>query len=44
MSERFEGATHYTEKALYKVLTTDIVPIITAELRVCRPLFEHIMT
>ncbi|KAH7912308.1 hypothetical protein BJ138DRAFT_1148631 [Hygrophoropsis aurantiaca] len=33
ISERFEKATHYAEKALYKTLITDIVPIITAELR-----------
>jgi hypothetical protein len=34
IAERFEKATHYTEKALYKVLTIDIVPVITAELKV----------
>ncbi|KAG5641076.1 hypothetical protein DXG03_006066 [Asterophora parasitica] len=33
IAERFEKATHYTEKALYKVLTRDIVPVITEELR-----------
>ncbi|KIM84771.1 hypothetical protein PILCRDRAFT_817567 [Piloderma croceum F 1598] len=33
VAERFEKATHYTEKALYKVLAVDIVPIITAELK-----------
>src|SRR5712671_5067525 len=32
--ERFEGATHYAEKALYKLLSKHIVPEITAELRV----------
>jgi site-specific DNA-cytosine methylase len=32
--ERFEGATHYAERALYKVLSQQIVPAITAELRV----------
>lgn len=31
---RFEKATHYSEKALYKVLSHDIVPIATQELRV----------
>ncbi|KAF8274826.1 hypothetical protein EI94DRAFT_1768633 [Lactarius quietus] len=31
--ERFEGATHYAEKALYKILSQQIVPAITAELR-----------
>ncbi|KAI0249853.1 hypothetical protein BJV78DRAFT_632094 [Lactifluus subvellereus] len=31
--ERFEGATHYSEKALYKLLSQHIVPAITAELR-----------
>lgn len=33
IAERFEKATHYSEKALYKVLTVDIVPVITAELK-----------
>ena len=32
--ERFEGATHYAEKALYKLLSQHIVPAIVAELRV----------
>ncbi|KAI9451079.1 hypothetical protein BJY52DRAFT_1125459 [Lactarius psammicola] len=31
--ERFEGATHYAEKALYKLLSQQIVPTIAAELR-----------
>ncbi|KAH8981590.1 hypothetical protein EDB86DRAFT_3086957 [Lactarius hatsudake] len=31
--ERFEGATHYAEKALYKLLSQQIVPAIIAELR-----------
>ncbi|KAF8501453.1 hypothetical protein F5888DRAFT_1232099 [Russula emetica] len=31
--ERFEGATHYTEKALYKLLSQHIAPTIIAELR-----------
>ncbi|KAH9178342.1 hypothetical protein EDB89DRAFT_2064118 [Lactarius sanguifluus] len=31
--ERFEGATHYAEKALYKLLSQEIVPAIIAELR-----------
>lgn len=30
---RFENVVHYAEKALYKVLSQNIVPIITAELR-----------
>lgn len=34
IAERFEKGTHYTEKALYKVLVNDIVPVITEELRV----------
>ncbi|KAH7884569.1 hypothetical protein F5I97DRAFT_1929415 [Phlebopus sp. FC_14] len=33
ISQRFESATHYAEKALYKVLSQGIVPIIAAELR-----------
>ncbi|KAJ7844367.1 hypothetical protein B0H14DRAFT_2278678, partial [Mycena olivaceomarginata] len=33
IAERFEKGTHYTEKALYKVLTKEIVPVITEELR-----------
>jgi len=32
--ERFEGAMHYAEKALYKLLSQHIVPAIVAELRV----------
>lgn len=36
--ERFEGATHYAEKALYKLLSQHIVPAIIAELRVSRSL------
>jgi hypothetical protein len=36
VAKRFEKATHYTEKALYKVLAVDIVPVITAELKVSR--------
>ncbi|KAH9958538.1 hypothetical protein BC827DRAFT_1261223 [Russula dissimulans] len=31
--ERLEGATHYAEKALYKLLSQHIVPEITAELQ-----------
>ncbi|OJA10917.1 hypothetical protein AZE42_08233 [Rhizopogon vesiculosus] len=31
--EQFEKATHYAEKSLYKVLTQNIVPVVTAELR-----------
>ncbi|KAI0956478.1 hypothetical protein AcV7_006869 [Taiwanofungus camphoratus] len=33
IAERFEQATHYLEKALYKVLSQHIVPAVTAELR-----------
>ncbi|KAF9533716.1 hypothetical protein CPB83DRAFT_405954 [Crepidotus variabilis] len=33
ISEQFEKATHYTEKALYKVLVNEIVPFVTEELR-----------
>ncbi|KAK0480265.1 hypothetical protein IW261DRAFT_1477011 [Armillaria novae-zelandiae] len=33
IAERWQNATHYAEKALYKVLTTSIVPVITEELR-----------
>ena len=36
--ERFEGATHYTEKALFKLLSQHIVPAIVAELQVSRSL------
>lgn len=35
IAERFEKATHYAEKALYKTLVNDIVPFVTRELRVC---------
>ncbi|TFY50123.1 hypothetical protein EVG20_g11707, partial [Dentipellis fragilis] len=33
IAERFEKATHYAEKALYKVLSQHLVPAITTELR-----------
>ncbi|KAJ6570295.1 hypothetical protein DFH09DRAFT_1154608 [Mycena vulgaris] len=33
IAERFENGTHYTEKALHKVLVKQIVPVITEELR-----------
>lgn len=33
IARRFENATHYAEKALYRVLSHSIVPIITTELR-----------
>ncbi|KAF8802419.1 hypothetical protein BYT27DRAFT_7112212 [Phlegmacium glaucopus] len=33
IAARFEKATHYSEKALYKVFSHDIVPIATQELR-----------
>ena len=34
IAERFEKATHYHEKALYKMLNDFIIPPITGELRV----------
>jgi hypothetical protein len=34
IAERFDNSKHYTEKAFYKVLVNDIVPLVTAELRV----------
>lgn len=34
VAERFQNATHYTEKALYKTLINDIVPFIVQELKV----------
>lgn len=34
IAERFENSKHYAEKAFYKVLVNDIVPFVTAELRV----------
>ncbi|KAF7330390.1 DALR-1 domain-containing protein [Mycena venus] len=33
IAERFERGSHYTEKALYKALAKEIVPVITEELR-----------
>ncbi|OJT13886.1 hypothetical protein TRAPUB_9555 [Trametes pubescens] len=33
VAEPFANATHYLEKALYKVLTQNVVPYVTAELR-----------
>jgi hypothetical protein len=39
IAERFAKATHYLERALYKVLVNDIVPDVTAELRVNLPSF-----
>ena len=38
VADRFANATHYLEKALYKTLTQHIVPVVTAELRVCSQL------
>jgi len=35
IAQQFAKATHYTEKALHKVLSQSIVPMVTAELRVC---------
>ncbi|CCM04690.1 uncharacterized protein FIBRA_06876 [Fibroporia radiculosa] len=33
IAERFDKATHYLEKALYKMLTQHVVPAVTAELK-----------
>ena len=47
IAERFAHATHYAEKALYKLLAQHLVPAITAELRVRRTprrLTAHILT
>jgi hypothetical protein len=41
--ERFEGATHYSEKALYKLLSQQIVPAITAELSVSFIIFIQVV-
>lgn len=35
IAQQFEKATHYAEKALYKALSQNIMPTVTAELRVC---------
>jgi len=35
IAELFEKATHYSEKALYKILVNEIVPGVTEEMRVC---------
>ena len=40
IGQQFEKATHYAEKALHKVLSQSIVPIVTAELRVCFIYFQ----
>ena len=40
IGEQFEKATHYAEKALHKVLSQSIVPVVTAELRVCFVYFQ----
>ena len=34
IAERFGNATHYSEKALYKLLKNHIVPTVVAELQV----------
>ena len=34
IAERFENATHYSEKALYRLLKNRIVPVVVADLRV----------
>ncbi|KZT19238.1 hypothetical protein NEOLEDRAFT_1183554 [Neolentinus lepideus HHB14362 ss-1] len=33
VAEQFAGSTHYSEKALYKRLANDIVPVVTEQLR-----------
>jgi flagellar biosynthesis GTPase FlhF len=38
--EHFAHATHYLEKALYKMLSQSIVPAIVAELKVCLRFFS----
>lgn len=37
IAERFEKATHYTEKALFKVLANEVVPNVTESLKVSLP-------
>lgn len=34
ITERFRNATHYSEKALYKLLKNHIAPVVVADLRV----------
>lgn len=34
IAERFENATHYSEKALYKLLKNHVVPAVVGDLRV----------
>ena len=34
IAERFEKSTHYREKALHKLLITNIVPVAVSELKV----------
>ena len=41
IGRQFEKASHYAEKALYKALSQNIVPTVTAELRVWLPLFKY---
>jgi hypothetical protein len=43
IAERFEKATHYLEKALYKYLTNEIIPGITEALRVSRNLLPPLV-
>lgn len=35
IGKQFEKATHYAERALHKILSQSIVPVVIAELRVC---------
>lgn len=37
IAERFENATHYSEKALYKLLKNHIAPAVVEDLRVGQP-------
>jgi len=37
IAERFHNATHYSEKALYKLLKNHVVPVVVSDLRVGRP-------
>jgi hypothetical protein len=37
ISERFENAIHYSEKALYKLLKNHIAPAVVADLQVSQP-------
>ena len=37
IAERFDNATHYSEKALYKLLKNHVVPAVMSDLRVGKP-------